>query len=132
MNIILCLDDKNGIQFNHRRQSRDQVVCHRILELTKGSTLWMDKYSAKLFDTGQVKVDADFLQKAGPGEYCFVEDDRFLRCSDKVEKVVIYRWNRTYPADMMVDSSFFDKKSLVQKCDFAGSSHEKITEETYQ
>ena len=132
MNVIICLDDKNGIQFNHRRQSRDQAVCDRMLELAKDSALWMDEYSAKMFPAGQVKVAQDFLQKAGPGEYCFVENDTFLRHYDKVEKVIVYRWNKVYPADMKIESSFFDRKNLAQKCDFAGNSHEKITEEIYQ
>lgn len=132
MNIILCLDDKNGIQFNRRRQSRDRVACDRMLELAEGSTLWMNAYSEKLFPAGQVKVDEDFLQKAGPGEYCFVEDDAFLRYFDKAEKVVIYRWNKVYPADMKIDSGVFGKKQLVQKSDFAGNSHERITEEIYR
>ena len=59
MNIIICLDDKNGIQFNRRRQSRDQVVCNRVLELSQGSTLWMNAYSAKLFPADKVIAYAE-------------------------------------------------------------------------
>lgn len=37
MRLIVCLDDKNGMAFNHRRQSRDCIVIAKIEELTKGS-----------------------------------------------------------------------------------------------
>ena len=31
MKLILCVDDKGGLAFNHRRQSRDRVLNERIL-----------------------------------------------------------------------------------------------------
>lgn len=39
MRLIVCLDDKNGMAFNHRRQSRDRIVTEKIEELAKGSVL---------------------------------------------------------------------------------------------
>ena len=39
LRLIVCLDDKNGMAFNHRRQSRDCIVTAKIAELVKGSTL---------------------------------------------------------------------------------------------
>ena len=131
MNIIICLDDKNGILFNHRRQSRDQAICQRVLELAKGSVLWMNEYSAKLFPTDKIKVDDDFLRAAKAGDYCFVESADFLEHSDKIEKVIVYRWNKVYPSDVKVDMGFLDGKKLAQSTDFAGNSHEKITQEIY-
>ena len=32
MRLIVCLDDKNGMAFNHRRQSRDRIVTEKIEE----------------------------------------------------------------------------------------------------
>ena len=131
MNIIICLDDKNGIQFNHRRQSRDQVVCHRMLELAQGSNLWMNGYSAKLFPGDQVRVDENFLQSAGAGDYCFAEDADFLAYAEKIDKVIVYRWNKVYPSDVKIEKAFLAGRKLVQTEDFPGSSHEKITQEIY-
>lgn len=131
MNIIICLDDKNGILFNHRRQSRDQAVCHRVLELTKDSALWMNGYSAKLFPADKVRVDEDFLQVASSGEYCFVESAEFLEYGEKIERVIVYRWNKVYPSNVKIDSAFFSDKQLVERTDFVGNSHEKITQEVY-
>lgn len=131
MNIIICLDDKNGIQFNRRRQSRDQVVCQRALELSQGSTLWMNAYSAKLFPADKVKVDEAFLRLASSGDYCFAESLDFLEYSGKIEMVIVYRWNKVYPSDVKIDSAFFRGKVLTESLDFAGNSHDRITQETY-
>lgn len=131
MNIILCLDDKNGLQFNRRRQSRDQAVCQRVLALSQGSSLWMNAYSAKLFPADKVRVDEAFLQLAGLGDYCFVESTDFLEYSEKIERVIVYRWNKVYPSNVKIDSAFFSDKQLVERTDFVGNSHEKITQEVY-
>lgn len=131
MNLIICLDDKNGIQFNHRRQSRDQVVCDRVLQLAKDSTLWMNGYSAKLFPIDKVRVDENFFQSAGAGDYCFAEDADFLAYVEKIDKVIVYRWNKVYPSDVKIEKAFLAGRTLVQTEDFPGSSHEKITQEIY-
>ena len=49
MIIIAAVDDRNGMMFNHRRQSQDKVLREKILSLTAGKLLWMDHYSAKQF-----------------------------------------------------------------------------------
>ena len=36
MILIVCVDDHNGMMFNHRRQSQDRVLRADILELTDG------------------------------------------------------------------------------------------------
>lgn len=77
MILIVCVDDHNGMMFNHRRQSQDRILRGDILELTEGKILWMDAYSKKQFvEEGmtQIRVEEDFLQKAGEGEFCFAED----------------------------------------------------------
>lgn len=132
MHIIICLDDKNGIRFNGRRQSKDRLLCQRILEITKGSALWMNADSAKLFPPERVNVDENFLELAGDGEYCFAETDDFLRHESFIEKVIVYRWNRVYPSDVKINMGFLEGKRLVGTSEFKGNSHEKITEERYE
>ena len=128
MILIVCLDDNNGMMFNHRRQSRDRVLVERIRKQTSDGVLWMNEYSARLFGEG-VLVDADFLDKAADGEYCFVENVEPK--TDNMEKLIIYRWNREYPADMYftADMSGMELESVYE---FEGSSHECITEEIYR
>lgn len=128
MILIVCLDDRGGMLFNHRRQSRDRVLAERIRELTAGSALWMNAYSAKLFSQG-VNVDEDFQAKAADGEYCFVENVEPE--VGNAEGIIIYKWNRDYPADMYFEADMSGME-LVSTHEFKGSSHDRITEEIYK
>ena len=54
-----------------------------------------------------------------------------VKASEKeMQKIILYRWNRVYPADLYFD---IDLKNwhIKESNDFAGSSHDKITEEVY-
>lgn len=133
MILIVCLDDNGGMLFNHRRQSRDRVLNQQILELTQGSKLWMSDYSAKLFagtDAPQICVEQEFMQKAGSGEYCFLENGPAAPFADRIEKILAFRWNRVYPADQSFDVPL-QQWHMEAAREFAGSSHEKITLEVY-
>ena len=49
-----------------------------------------------------------------------------------IEKIILYRWNRKYPADFRFDINLEDSEwKLAETREFTGSSHEKITEEVY-
>ena len=66
MIVIVCVDDNLGMMFNNRRQSRDVEVVKKIAEITKGSRLWMNKYSYELFeklDRSNINVDSGFLSE---------------------------------------------------------------------
>lgn len=132
MRIIVCADENNGMMFNHRRQSRDRVLIEDVVELTAEHRLWMNEYSAPLFDRaeGHVVVDEKFLSKASDEEFCFVEDQSVASYSEKIKEVILYRWNRKYPADVYFDLDLMRWK-MTGKKEFAGSSHEKITRERY-
>lgn len=41
MIVILCLDDKKGMMFNNRRQSKDKFVIQDILKLVDGKKLFI-------------------------------------------------------------------------------------------
>ena len=49
MILIVAVDDRNGMTFNHRRQSQDKRLRERILSMTKNGKLWMNAYSHKQF-----------------------------------------------------------------------------------
>ena len=134
MIIMLCVDDKDGMLFNRRRQSKDRVLYRHIVELAGSGRLWMSSYSQKQFaDAGQAEiiVDEAYLEKAGAGDYCFVEDKDVALYEDRIEKVILFRWNRTYPADTFftLDISGYTWEKTEN---FAGNSHEKITKEIYR
>ena len=128
--VVVCIDDNQGMLFNHRRQSRDSHVYKDIAELTK--TIWLNHFSKVLFvDTSiQLQEDENFLEKSQGGEWCFVENVDLTPYMDKVEQFIIYKWNRTYPADLRLNIDF-NHWTLQQVREFKGSSHDKITREIY-
>ncbi len=130
VNVIICLDDNNGMMFNKRRQSSDAVLTQRILDMSNSSKLWVNEYSAKLFEGFAISVAPDFLERAGDGEYCFVEDADIAPYMDRIEKLILYRWNRRYPSDQKFALSL-DDWTLMQSQEFTGKSHSVIMEEVY-
>ena len=135
MLLVVCVDEKNGMLFNHRRQSQDREVRKRILEDAAGTALWMNDYSRRQFsepEAGQIRESEDFLEKAGPGEWCFAENVSAAPWESRIEKIVCYRWDRIYPADFWFDISLAENGwKLAEQKDFKGYSHEKVTKEMY-
>ncbi len=133
MILIAAVDNRNGLLFNHRRQSQDCILRERILEITEGKRLLMNAYSAKQFpDDAPVTVDEDFLLHAGKGDFCFMEDQHVTPVLSEIEAVILFKWNRDYPGDFFFDLDLSDPRWRLQSTeDFAGSSHEEITQEVY-
>ncbi len=135
MTIIVCVDDNNGMLFHNRRQSRDSVLYKHIIEMTKGKKLFMNDYSAKLFSDEQkehIIVQSDFLEIASENDYCFVENTELSNYQNNIQEIVLYRWNRVYPADTYFQFPLDKNKWKLQKTtDIKGNSHDVITEEVY-
>ncbi len=131
MYFIFCIDSVGGRMFLKRRQSQDCALRERVLALTTGHALWMSTYSAKQFtEGGAFAADDNYLQKAGENDFCFVEDQAFDL--SRAKGVILYNWNRRYPADVMWDFDLAAEGfSLRSQTDFAGHSHENITESIY-
>ena len=114
MILISCIDDRGGLLFHGRRLSRDRVLCQDGL-------------------SSSILTSEDFLAQAAPGEFCFLEDRPIRPFLDRVESMVLYHWNRRYPADLFLD---LDPAalgwSLLGREEFPGSSHKKITKEVYR
>ncbi len=138
MKVIVCIDDDGGMLFNKRRQSRDRLLIEDLLIRVQedGDSLWVAPFSEKLFnDVKEVRplitVDEIFLEKAGETDFCFVENVPLQQYEEKIESIVVYRWNRKYPADTYLDIDL-TKWQMKETKEFAGSSHEKITREVYR
>lgn len=131
MNVIVCIDKNNGMAFMGKRQSQDCVLREKVLEITNGSRLLMNSYSAKQFENPEsIIVDEDFLSKAGQGDFCFVEDKEIS--SENVEAFYIFNWNRKYPGDLFFEVDLkAEGFKKVKKEEFQGNSHDKITLEIY-
>lgn len=136
MNIIICLDDKNGMMFNKRRQSQDKLLRADISNTIGDSNLFMNSYSYKLYkdiDNGNFQVLDDFLNKCRDNDFCLVEDKSLFNYVNNIDTLIIYKWNRIYPADLYFDINLQSSNwELLKSSEFQGSSHEKITKEIYR
>ena len=137
MNIIVCLDDNGGMLFNQRRQSRDKILLEDMLNMVeeKSRKLWIAPFSEKLLKSYMEKrpfvtVDENYLDKAEAQDFCFVENETLKKWNEKIDSIILYRWNRVYPADTYFDVDL-SSWQLVSTGEFAGASHERITKEVY-
>ena len=131
--VAVALDDECGMMFNNRRQSRDRVMIAELLNSTDRS-IYIHPYSAMLFgDCERVVISNDPLAECEDGCIAFIEQLPIMPHLHSVERFIIYRWNRLYPADKYFDidleKSGFELKSQF---DFEGSSHERITKGIYE
>ena len=133
MKIVVCLDDGDGMLFNNRRQSKDSALRRHLLQTVAGGRVWMNAYSAAQFSPEDgISVDEAFLEKAAPEDYCFVENEDISAYAHKVSGVILYRWNRQYPADRRFPVELFSARwKLVSREEFSGNSHPVITQEVY-
>ena len=131
--LIACVDDKYGLLFNGRRVSKDETVIKKLLETIGDNKLWMSQYTSSLFqeeDSKVVLIDDEFLTKASENDYCFIEDAVPDKIKNKVEKLILFKWNREYPSDTKLEMDLSSYK-IDQACEFEGKSHKKITMEVY-
>ena len=130
MQVIITVENRNGMLFNHRRVSRDQKVYERILAYCKEKKLWMNAYSAKLFENNpQIRVSETFLEQKDA--ICFVEDQDVTPYLPEIDTIILFHWNRDYPADFFFTVDLSEWNRIHQE-EFAGKSHEKITMEVYK
>jgi hypothetical protein len=125
------------MMFNNRRQSKDSLLLEDLMKLCNGQKLYMNEYSKTMFQQHKnrlenITADPDFLRLAPAGSYCFIEGVNIRSHMDKIEKIILYKWNRHYPADLFFDASILKDWMLKDVMEFKGSSHEKITREVYE
>ncbi len=135
MIVIICVDDNLGMMFNNRRQSQDRTLRKRIIEISVNSRLLMNSYSIKQFDEedrDKIITDEDFAKNAQKGDFVFFENISPKQYEKNIEKIILYHWNRNYPADFYFDIDLKESGWILNDSyDFEGYSHEKITEEIY-
>ena len=133
MLVFLCLDQKNGMAFHQRRQSLDRAIRADLLTAAAGRPVWMTPYSARQFTEPEAVLrtsDAP-LQETEREGLCFVEFPPLSAALDRIDTLVVYRWNRVYPTDQRFDLDLNTSFRLVSSTDIPGHSHEKITKEVY-
>lgn len=128
MEIIVCLDNSDGMLFNHRRQSKDREVIEDIEREVEYDLIKIDEFSVDLFSGENFWILEDVSKKKG---IYFVENKSLKEYENDIEKLIIYRWNRDYPADAYLDIDYKSNFKLIETYDFKGYSHERITKEIY-
>ena len=133
MTAVICIDDKNGMMFNGRRQSRDRLLIEDLIDFIGSRRLMLSPFSALLFEDHKerVTVSPDFIDEAEEEDICFIENAEPSLFMDKTKELVIYRWNRAYPSDMRFEADISSFR-LTDSKDIIGSSHSRITREVYQ
>ncbi len=136
MKLIICLDKKNGLAFNKRRQTRDKEQRKHMYNLVANSCIRINPYSFDLLsseiDAAQIIASEDYLDAAGEDDFVFAEIDDAGAYADKIDVLYAYKWNRMYLSDIRFDAKIFDCFTCVRKEKIKGSSHEKITFEEYR
>lgn len=130
MILVICIDKTDGMLFGGKRQSKDKLLRERLLEHAAASRLLVNAFTAKQFEEEGFFLSEDPVGDAKSGEFVFLEDAELPR--ENIEKILLYHWNRRYPADRYFDRSLLHGRKRTKKNDFAGSSHERITEEIWE
>jgi hypothetical protein len=132
LKLIVCLDERKGMMFNNRRQSRDRVLIDNMIKMIGDDKLYIAPYSESLFENKEIKLKVKKNPlKAADENWCFIENLPVAEYKDEIETVVIYHWNRHYPGDFFFDLEL-DSYSLESSEELVGSSHEKITKEIWK
>lgn len=132
MKIAVVVDKRNGMLFNNRRLSKDNILREKLFEIAGDKKLFVNEYSASQFEgKDNLMISDSFLEIASDDDICFVEN-----CDidiDRVDEIYLFNWNRDYPADRYFS---YNPKEIgfkrEKKEEFAGSSHKKITLEVYR
>ena len=134
LTVAVTVDDKMGIAFNKRRQSRDKLLIEDLCKYTDGD-IYVTSYSAALFEdfNDRIKIVVDPIRQCPDGGLCFLELTDIAEHIDNITQLIIYRWNKVYPSDKKLGINITESKlKLISSCDFIGKSHDKITKEIYQ
>ena len=126
MTLILWTGKNGEMMFNRRRCSSDREVIADIRAMYDPSEICLSVYSSSLFAGSKVITD---LPEAA-GSVLFLEDLPLDAALARAKKLIVYRFDRVYPADvrLVIPQDF----CMTESKEFAGFSHDKITREVYE
>ena len=100
------------------------AIASIIVNICVGGHLWFPVALMGLFMVWNLVLSIDNLTN---NDFYFLEDENY---NGNIDKIIIYKWNRDYPADKYFDIDL-SSYELISTQDFQGSSHDLITEEIY-
>lgn len=135
MTVFICADNKMGVLFQGKRQSKDRILRKRILDIVEQnkSKLVITKYSYEQFKADRrdelldVRNELDFSET---NSFVFIEDEKSFNSLpwEKIDELVLCCWERDYPADIYLHKSENVTCILNKKETLSGSSHEMTLE----
>lgn len=132
MKLIVCVDLDNGMLFNNRRQSKDRILIENIYNFIGNKKLWITSFSKDLFEKEKYNLfNLEEVGKIEKDDFCFIENISPKILAGDVNEIILYNWNRKYPADLYFDISL-DDWQIESEIEFEGSSHDKITQKIYR
>ena len=132
MTIIQCLDNRGGMLFNGRRQTLDYELASIIYEKYKDK-LCICSFSESFFKDLKVKTYENPLSDAPDDAVVFIENIDITEHIQKIDEIIIYRWNRHYPADRHFSFEPTEMGyKLVGKVKFSTKIHEDTVKEIYR
>jgi len=128
MKIVFVLDQKNGMMFNHRRQSFDQAIIKKIVEDVneiKGR-LWLSDYSKELF----ASYDVNMM----PLEEFDLDLEAMIADKEVSIELNFYRWDKVYPSDkkMIFTKELLDAFFVKASYELSGETHDVISVEIWE
>ena len=134
MTVFVCTDERGGMTFMNRRVSSDKILTKDIEKTVGDGILYISDFSELLFENSDISVMSvpSPLDIAGEDDFVFVENIPLKQSLEKIDRIILYNWNRRYPFDFSFDLSPEEEGfRLLEKCEFKGNSHDKITKEIY-
>jgi len=134
MTVFVCVDERGGMTFMNRRVSSDRIITADIEKTVGDGMLYISDFSEHLFEESNISVMSvpEPLLSAAEGDFAFIENFSLVPFAEKINKLIIYNFNRRYPFDFSLDiNPLSDGFRLSEKYDFKGNSHDKITKEIY-
>ena len=124
------------MMFNNRRQTKDRMVIQKIKKKKKNNFLHLSEYSKPLFQGEDNLIEFgtrwrnEVIIKGEESDYFFIEDSRPKDYECIIHRIILFCWNKTYPADSFfdIDLNNYEQKEEIE---FEGYSHEKISMKIY-
>ena len=120
---------KNGATvFNSRRCSKDKAVIEDIISCF-GESIKVTEFSKELFINTDISVISS-LDELNENDIFFFEDIPFSLISEKVDTLIVYRWDRVYPLGKALE--IHKNFKLISTEQISGNSHDVIIKEVYK
>lgn len=133
LSVAVCVDERGGMTFFGKRQSRDRVLIQELLDSTKGK-VYIRKFSSLLFEghEDRIVVCEDPFSGAGDDDVIFIEDMPLKDKTNEIDRLIVYCWGKVYPSDKKLGFKPEECFRAIESSEFAGSSHDKITKTVYK